>query len=230
MHGTPAAPVFGAFFTTGLQPEWSVHPSLSSSGLEGLLEEKDSIGWEVDFVTAYDDGGVRRYLAVFKRDPNRTFRITGTSDAGFDAIDAAMEAHMRAGMISRASLAITDTRGRLVLARGYTYDGTDVTDTTPATSSASRARQLITAIATMALTEDDLDLTGHARRGGPRRLGVVLLQSGLRACLFTACDDPGGWTTPLALPRTTWINRWTSSGSNGDLMGNDEVSGTSSMR
>ena len=224
VHGTAEPPVFGGFFTTGLQPEWSVHPSLSSTQLDDLVEEKAAIGWEVDFVTAYEAAG-RRYLAVFKRDPKRTFRVTGTDDSGFEAIDAAMEAHMRAGMISRASLAITDTQGRLVLARGYTYDGSDVADTAPTDvfrfASVSKP---ITAIATMALIEDDPGLSLDTP------VAEVLddwdwcaSNSSCGLCLFAACDDP--WWPDLTprhlLSHHSGLNRWTSSGSLGDPMGND---------
>ena len=189
VHGSTLFPEIGGFFTRGIQPEWSVHQSLVSPALEKLVAEKEAAGWEVDFVTCYSNI-VPTYLAVFKRDPQRTFRITGTENPGFDSIDDAMEAHMRGGLISRGALAITDSQGRLVLARGYTWDGSDVEDTTPTDlfrfASVSKP---ITAVATMALLEDhpDLELDGL--------VSDVLddwewCGSTCGACLISSCDDP----------------------------------------
>ena len=189
VHGSALFPQIGGFFTRGIQPEWSVHQELLSPALEKLVTEKEAAGWEVDFVTGYSNI-VPRYLAVFKRDPQRTFRVTGTDNPGFDSMDDAMEAHMQAGLISRGALAITDSQGRLVLARGYTWDGSDVADTSPTDlfrfASVSKP---ITAVATMALLEDhpDLELDGL--------VSDVLddwewCGSACGACLFNPCSDP----------------------------------------
>lgn len=221
VHGSTLDPRFGGFFTRGIQPEWSVHTNLIGDELPDLVLEKEKDGWEVDVVTAYNHI-VRRYIAVFKRDPHRTFRVTGTENIGFEQIDAAMETYMRNGLISRGALAITDPQGRLVLARGYTWDSTDTTDTEPTDifriASVSKS---VTAVAIMALLEDESDLDLDAP--------VAELLSdwewcglGCLKCQLFDCDDPF-WpsiTYRHLLSHHAGIIRW-AGGSEGDPMGAD---------
>ena len=156
VHGTPFNPVFAGFFTRGIQPEWEVRTGLTSSELEEQVVEQENRGWEVDVVTAYEDFPIRRYIAVFKRDPYRTFRVQGESPPFVDAVDEAMETYMRRGLISRGAVAVTDSDGRLIAVKAYTFDAQDVENTSVLDEFrfASVSKSL-TAMAVMALIEDD---------------------------------------------------------------------------
>ena len=222
VHGTASNPRVCGFFTSSIQPQWSVHEDLHSAELISLASSYESDGWEVDVVTAYMDGTSTRYIAVFKRDPHRTFRVAGTTDPGFESLDAAMEAHMKSNQIPRGALAVVDTQGRLVLARGYTWDSEDVADTEPTNLfRIASVSKTVTAVATMALVEDgllaDLDDPVAALLSDWNWCGAGCLD-----CEEDFCPDTNwpNMTTRHLLTHHSGINNW-SGGSSGDAMGAD---------
>ena len=219
VHGTASNPRVGGFFTRSIQPQWSVHEDLESVELVALVSEHEASGWEVDVVTAYEDGSSIRYIAVFKRDPYRTFRITGTTDPGFESLDAAMQTHMENNQISRGALSVVDTQGRLVLARGYTWDSTDTENTDPTSLfRIASVSKTVTAAATMALVEDGLL--------GSIDDPVADLLDDWNWCAWGCPDCEGGFCPDANWPGMTTRNLLThhsgfvswSSGSSGDAM------------
>lgn len=224
VHGTSSNPRISGFFTRSIQPQWAVHEELDAAELDTLVVDYESIGWEADVVTAYEDGGQRRYIAVFKRDPPRTFRITGTTDPGFESLDAAMESHMIDNQIPRGALAVVDAQGRLVLARGYTWDSTDTVDTTPTNRfRIASVSKTVTAAATMALVEDGL-LSSIDEPVSDLLDDWHWCAWGCADCETSFCTD-GNWpsmTTRHLLTHHSGIINW-SNGTSGSAMAADRT-------